>query len=52
MSKAPDPSPPPKASQEERRFKSLLRKLVAGPREEIQEQHKEYKHRKKPRRRP
>src|ERR1041385_4620476 len=36
MTKQPDPSPPPKkASGEERRFKNLLRKLLAVPKEEV-----------------
>jgi hypothetical protein len=35
--KTPDAAPPPKGSEEDRRFKSLLRKLVAVPRSEVEE---------------
>ncbi len=49
MKKNPDPSPPPKRSKEDRLFKSLLRKLVAVPREEIEHQHKAYRRRRKTR---
>jgi hypothetical protein len=43
MSKQPDPSAPPKDSIEEKRFKRLLRKLVAVPRDKIQDKHLEYR---------
>ncbi len=44
---APDPSPPPKLTPEERRFKGLLRKLVAVPISEIHEKRKEYRKRRR-----
>ena len=34
--KPPDPSPPPKRTPEDNAFRSLLKKLVAVPREEVQ----------------
>jgi hypothetical protein len=43
--------PPPKTTKEFTRFKTFLRRLVAVPREEIQEQHKEYRRQRKPRKR-
>lgn len=46
--KPPDPSPPPKGS-EEARFKSLLRKLVQVPKDEVDS--KVVEHRKRRRRR-
>jgi hypothetical protein len=48
MSKAPHP--PPKGSKEDRRFRALLKKLVAVPVSEIHEKRKEYQ--KKRRRKP
>jgi hypothetical protein len=47
MTKQPDPSPPPKASQEERQFKSLLRRLVAVPKGELDDKMAERKRRKR-----
>ena len=37
------PHPPPKGSKEDRRFRTLLRKLVAVPVAEIHEKRKEYR---------
>ena len=50
MKKNPDPSPPPKRSKEEKRFRGLLKKLVAVPIAEIHEKRKEYRRDKKKRR--
>jgi hypothetical protein len=50
MTKRPDPSPPPKRSSEDRRFRGLLRKLVAVPVAEVHEKRRE--HRKQRRSRP
>jgi len=52
MKKNPDPSPPPKRSKEDQRFRGLLKKLVAVPVSEIHEQRKKYKNRKAQRGRP
>jgi len=52
MHKTPDPSPPPKESTDQRRFRRLLKKLVAVPVAEIHEMRQEYrKDRKRVRRR-
>jgi len=46
------PHPPPKGAEEDRRFKSLLRKLVQVPREEIAEKHQEHEATKRRRKKP
>ena len=38
--KGPDPSPPPKRSEEDRKFFDLLKKLVQVPKSEIDEARK------------
>lgn len=48
MSKTPkNPEPPPKPTKEDRRFRSLLRKLVNVPVEEVHEKREEYRKRRK-----
>jgi hypothetical protein len=40
--------PPPSATKEDRRFRSLLRRLVAVPKKEVDEKKREYDGRRKP----
>jgi hypothetical protein len=45
--KPPDPSPPPRDSEETARFKDLLRRLVAVPKAEVDKQEAARKRRKR-----
>jgi len=49
--KNPDPSPPPKRSKEDGKFRGLLKKLVAVPVSELHDERKEYHKQKSQRKR-
>ena len=48
--KAPDPSPPPKRTAEDRKFFDLLKKLVMVPKSEVDQQRAERKRKRRKRR--